>query len=84
MNDMKHPPPELGPMPEGLSPQQVWHFPGFPGIWNLLEFGISWDWGFPGIWVWGFPGVWNQGFPAMWDWGFPATRGIPTAPGPRD
>lgn len=23
VSDMKHPPPELGPMPEGLSPQQV-------------------------------------------------------------
>lgn len=38
VSDMKHPPPELGPMPAGLSPQQVG---------ASLGFGVSTGFPFP-------------------------------------
>lgn len=37
VSDMKHPPPELGPMPEGLSPQQV-------GGGQVGDSGGAWGW----------------------------------------
>lgn len=38
VSDMKHPPPELGPMPEGLSPQQVsvGQVGGSGGVWVVV------------------------------------------------
>ncbi|XP_017588175.1 PREDICTED: rho guanine nucleotide exchange factor 10-like protein [Corvus brachyrhynchos] len=82
VSDAKHPPPELGPMPDGLSPQQVralapglWGSPGLwlrgsPGVWDRGSPGL-WLRGSPGIWDWGSLGIWDRGSLGFWDWGSP-------------
>lgn len=60
MSDLRHPPPELGPAPQGLSPQQVWG-------WKRSFCGI-WDQGFPAIGAFQYLGSelsWDQGFPRI-------------------